>query len=142
MEIDKAASKSLNDGLSLALLLVDLPDAVRRPYVLGLNLKLRGNQLMNGEITARAIDRYTAQEAAAGVLSNNSINKTLVTLSQLAQIENLALTAVRDAAELGRRSVARPERPSRGYARLYRDEILEADRGCDFDFLRKSPTRT
>jgi dihydroxy-acid dehydratase len=47
-----------------------------------------------------------------------------------------------DAAELGRRSVVRPERPVRGYARLYRDEILEADRGCDFDFLRKSPTRT
>jgi dihydroxy-acid dehydratase len=46
-----------------------------------------------------------------------------------------------DAAELARRSVARPERPSRGYARLYRDEILEADRGCDFDFLRKAPTR-
>jgi dihydroxy-acid dehydratase len=47
-----------------------------------------------------------------------------------------------DAAELARRSVARPERPSRGYARLYRDEILEADRGCDFDFLRKAPTRS
>jgi dihydroxy-acid dehydratase len=46
-----------------------------------------------------------------------------------------------DPAELARRSVARPERPARGYARLYRDEILEADRGCDFDFLRKAPTR-
>jgi dihydroxy-acid dehydratase len=46
-----------------------------------------------------------------------------------------------DAAELARRSVSRPARPARGYARLYRDEILEADRGCDFDFLRKAPIR-
>ena len=29
--------------------------------------------------------------------------------------------------------------PERGYARLYRREILQADRGCDFDFLRKHP---
>ena len=46
-----------------------------------------------------------------------------------------------DPAELGRRSAPRPARPARGYARLYRDEILEADHGCDFDFLRKAPLR-
>ena len=32
-----------------------------------------------------------------------------------------------------------PPMPERGYARLYRREILQADRGCDFDFLRKHP---
>jgi dihydroxy-acid dehydratase len=26
--------------------------------------------------------------------------------------------------------------PSRGYARLYNEHILQADGGCDFDFLR------
>jgi dihydroxy-acid dehydratase len=26
--------------------------------------------------------------------------------------------------------------PSRGYARLYHDEILQADEGCDFGFLK------
>ncbi len=31
--------------------------------------------------------------------------------------------------------------PKRGYARLYRDEVLQADLGCDFDFLRHTPTR-
>jgi dihydroxy-acid dehydratase len=46
-----------------------------------------------------------------------------------------------DAAELARRKIVVPERPSRGYARLYRDEILGADRGCDFDVLRKVPSR-
>ncbi|HEX4169427.1 MAG TPA: dihydroxy-acid dehydratase [Bryobacteraceae bacterium] len=32
--------------------------------------------------------------------------------------------------------------PSRGYARLYQREILQADEGCDFDFLRERPQRS
>ena len=31
--------------------------------------------------------------------------------------------------------------PSRGYARLYKREVLLADRGCDFDFLLAQPQR-
>jgi len=46
-----------------------------------------------------------------------------------------------DAAELARRPAPIAARPSRGYRRLYHDEILQADRGCDFDFLRHNPTR-
>ena len=41
--------------------------------------------------------------------------------------------------ELAARPVVAPPIPERGYARLYRREILQADRGCDFDFLRKHP---
>jgi len=41
--------------------------------------------------------------------------------------------------ELARRKAAPAPMPERGYARLYRREILQADRGCDFDFLRKHP---
>jgi dihydroxy-acid dehydratase len=41
--------------------------------------------------------------------------------------------------ELARRTAAPPPMPERGYARLYRREILQADRGCDFDFLRQHP---
>jgi dihydroxy-acid dehydratase len=43
--------------------------------------------------------------------------------------------------ELVRRPVAPPPIPERGYAQLYRREILQADRGCDFNFLRKHPLR-
>jgi dihydroxy-acid dehydratase len=43
--------------------------------------------------------------------------------------------------ELARRRSEKPPRPPRGYARLYRDEVLQADQGCDFDFLRMRPTR-
>jgi len=41
--------------------------------------------------------------------------------------------------DLARRPVTPTPVPGRGYARLYRNEVLQADRGCDFDFLRKVP---
>ncbi len=44
------------------------------------------------------------------------------------------------AEELARRRAswrAPTERPARGYARLYIDHVLQAEQGCDFDFLRK-----
>ena len=41
--------------------------------------------------------------------------------------------------ELARRPLAPPPLPERGYARLYHREILQADCGCDFDFLRGHP---
>ena len=28
--------------------------------------------------------------------------------------------------------------PTRGYAKLYMDHVLQAEDGCDFDFLRKA----
>lgn len=47
-----------------------------------------------------------------------------------------------DDAELARRRTvweASPRRklPKRGYARLYETSVLQADEGCDFDFLRR-----
>jgi dihydroxy-acid dehydratase len=44
-----------------------------------------------------------------------------------------------DPAELARRPAPVPPPPSRGYARLYREQILQADHGCDFNFLRRAP---
>ena len=47
-----------------------------------------------------------------------------------------------EAAELSRRAAAlTPARdePARGYARLYAQQILGADQGCDFAFLRPAP---
>jgi dihydroxy-acid dehydratase len=49
-----------------------------------------------------------------------------------------------DDAELARRRATAappPPGPARGYARLYRREVLQADEGCDFDFLRHTPRR-
>src|SRR5262249_21907773 len=41
--------------------------------------------------------------------------------------------------ELARRSAPSPSVPDRGHAWLYRREVLQADYGCDFNFLRKHP---
>ena len=46
-----------------------------------------------------------------------------------------------DPTELARRPFAPPSAPARGYRRLYREQVLQADQGCDFDFLRARPTR-
>ena len=46
-----------------------------------------------------------------------------------------------DPAELARRPFTAPAAPARGYRRLYREQVLQADQGCDFDFLRAHPTR-
>jgi dihydroxy-acid dehydratase len=46
-----------------------------------------------------------------------------------------------DPAELARRDAPAAAAPERGYARLYHREILQADHGCDFDFLRRAPLR-
>ena len=46
-----------------------------------------------------------------------------------------------DEAELGRRRTAWTPPvtpPTRGYAKLYMDHVLQAEHGCDFDFLRKT----
>src|SRR5262245_33083890 len=45
-----------------------------------------------------------------------------------------------DDSELARRRAAMPRPPAppaRGYAKLYMDHVLQAEHGCDFDFLRK-----
>lgn len=50
-----------------------------------------------------------------------------------------------DDAELARRRAAMPPPaplPERGYARLYRQEVLQAEQGCDFRFLTRSQKET
>jgi len=41
--------------------------------------------------------------------------------------------------ELAHRPFAAAPVPERGYQRLYREQVLQADEGCDFDFLRARP---
>jgi dihydroxy-acid dehydratase len=48
-----------------------------------------------------------------------------------------------DDEELARRASETHLRPAvapRGYARLYTEQVTQAERGCDFDFLRAAPT--
>jgi dihydroxy-acid dehydratase len=58
-------------------------------------------------------------------------------------VEGRTLDLLIDEAELARRLAAwtpPPKKDERGYRRLYEDHVLQADGGCDFDFLRgRSP---
>lgn len=54
-------------------------------------------------------------------------------------VRERALTLLVDDAELSRRRALlapAPAAPARGYARLYQEQILQADEGCDFALLR------
>jgi dihydroxy-acid dehydratase len=53
-------------------------------------------------------------------------------------VKDKRLDLLVDEGEIKRRRAAwrPPPLPARGYARLYAERILQADRGCDFDFLR------
>ena len=60
-------------------------------------------------------------------------------------VKNRRIDLLVDDAELARRRTEMgepgPARPKRGYARLYKDQVLQADEGCDLDFLRAEPQR-
>jgi dihydroxy-acid dehydratase len=54
-------------------------------------------------------------------------------------VKNKTIDLLVDDAELKARAAAKPAstdpKPTRGYAKLFADEILGADEGCDFGFL-------
>jgi dihydroxyacid dehydratase/phosphogluconate dehydratase len=53
------------------------------------------------------------------------------------------LTLKVDDAELSKRRAQwkPPQKPKRGYLRLYAERVTQADKGCDFDFLANIPAR-
>ena len=81
---------------------------------------------------------HVAPEAASGGPLALVRNGDRIRLS----VKERRIDLLVDEAELKRRAAAaKPadEKPQRGYARLYAQEILGADEGCDFAFLRAAP---
>jgi len=84
-----------------------------------------------------AMAEAACREAAAGGPLALVRNGDRIRLSVKARRIELAVPE----AELARRRAAwKPPvaMPARGYARLYMDHVLQAEHGCDFDFLRKA----
>ena len=89
---------------------------------------------MSGTAYGSIILHVTPDAASGGPLAKVR-NGDRIRLS----VEERRLDLLVEPEELARRPVTRPPVPKRGYAALYRREILQADRGCDFNFLRKFP---
>jgi len=90
---------------------------------------------MSGTAFGSIVLHVTPEAAIGGPLSLIETGDT-VTLD----IPNRRLDVALSAEELGKRKVIRDKKPrrevpERGYARLLENSILQADKGCDFDFL-------
>ncbi|MDH5352438.1 MAG: dihydroxy-acid dehydratase, partial [Betaproteobacteria bacterium] len=80
---------------------------------------------------------HVSPEAAAGGPLALVRNGDRIRLSVKARRIDLAVPE----GELARRKAAwKPPVavPARGYAKLYMEHVLQAEHGCDFDFLRKA----
>jgi dihydroxy-acid dehydratase len=89
---------------------------------------------MSGTAYGSIVLHVTPDAASGGPLAKVR-NGDRIRLS----VEGRRIDLLVPAEELARRPVSPPPVPERGYARLYRNQVLQADRGCDFDFLRKHP---
>ncbi|MEA2989864.1 MAG: hypothetical protein QOG83_2575, partial [Alphaproteobacteria bacterium] len=91
---------------------------------------------MSGTAFGTIVLHVTPDAAAGGPLALVRDGDRIRLSVQARRIELLV-----EEAELNRRAAALPpaaDKPARGYAKLYAQEILGADEGCDFAFLRPS----
>ena len=91
---------------------------------------------MSGTAFGTVVLHVTPEAAAGGPLALVK-NGDRIALS----VSQRKLELLVDEAELARRrsAVVPPANlPKRGYARLYAEHVLQADQGCDFDFLRST----
>ncbi|MBK5204819.1 MAG: dihydroxy-acid dehydratase [Polaromonas sp.] len=89
---------------------------------------------MSGTAFGTIVLHVTPEAAAGGPLALVR-NGDRIRLS----VKNRRLDLLVDEAELVRRHQAQPSSLpyiARGYAKLYQDHVLQADGGCDFDFLQ------
>ncbi len=87
---------------------------------------------MSGTAFGTVVLHVTPEAAAGGPLAQVRDGDVIKLDAPARRIELLV-----DEAELARRRATwrAPEKPKRGYARLYVERVTQADKGCDFDFL-------
>lgn len=83
---------------------------------------------------------HVAPDAASGGPLGLVRNGDMIQLS----VSERSIELLVDEAELERRAASTPPQfmPERGYKRLYYTEVLQADHGCDFNFLRAKPGKS
>jgi dihydroxy-acid dehydratase len=92
---------------------------------------------MSGTAFGSIVLHVTPESAAGGPLALVR-NGDRIRLS----IKDKKLDLLVEPAELAKRrkaweaEAAKRQQPTRGYQQLYQQHVLQADKGCDFDFLR------
>jgi len=91
---------------------------------------------MSGTAFGTVVLHVTPEAAAGGILALVH-NGDRIAISVSRRRNDLL---VDDTEIARRRQQAKPsaDRPARGYVRLYAEHVLQADQGCDFDFLQGS----
>ena len=85
-------------------------------------------KVQNGEISAES----TVQQALDRIAASQGLNAYLSVLPEFALETARNLDKRRAAAK----PIITPDWAKRGYAHLFNETILQADEGCDFDFMR------
>jgi dihydroxy-acid dehydratase len=86
---------------------------------------------MSGTAFGTIVLHVTPEAAAGGPLARVRTGDR-IRLS----VEERRLDLLVNPDELARRPAGSTRTPARGYRRLYAEHVLQADQGCDFDFLR------
>jgi dihydroxy-acid dehydratase len=92
---------------------------------------------MSGTAFGTVVLHVTPEAAAMGPLAAVEDGDEIVL-----DVEGRRIDLAVSDAEIARRLDSRPPRPKpyqRGYGAMYLDHVLDADQGCDFDFLRRAP---
>ena len=88
---------------------------------------------MSGTAFGTVILHITPDAASGGPLA---LVRSGVRIRLSVKKRRLDLLVAEDELAKRRGALELPQLPARGYARLYIEHILQADGGCDFDFLR------
>ena len=93
---------------------------------------------MSGTAFGTIVLHVTPEAATGGPLAAGAQRRPHHAVGGKERLELLV-----DAAEIARRLADAPARPvdspARGYLKLFLQSVTQADRGCDFDFLARTP---
>ena len=114
------------------------------------------NDRTSDKAMQRVVDRFAQREHMKGIAVYEADKNPRVMTSSLGDtfkqapppaVAKRSIELLVDAAELERRRAAlrpaaAPDEARRGYAWLFNETIMQADEGCDFDFMQRTGKQT
>jgi dihydroxyacid dehydratase/phosphogluconate dehydratase len=97
---------------------------------------------MSGTAFGTIVLHVTPEAAAGGPLALVRTGDAIRLSVKERRLDLLVDEAEQRRRQATTRADAQGDAPSRGFRRLYLDHVLQADAGCDFDFLQQASTPT